>query len=292
MAMSASNVEVRELIGWGLDENPFREAMAECCPEALANRTKRASEVLAERECHVDRDALLAEETKSIQHLLTLASQRDDLQRECEELDWTLAVVDLRRLLAFQRRLILDPARQPLALLNQDDWPRLISLAIGAKRSTKHHLVHNKCTIDGLDVSLHSSNPDLQFRLDPKKGGAEFSSLSLHGGSPFFEVAKLRNRWFLRDGYHRAYNLLQAGVHRVPAVVIFARTIRELGATEPWFFGEEQLFSDRPPLVMDFLDQNLTLSYKRMPLRKVIRVRIEESLEPFNETEDVQGDGL
>jgi hypothetical protein len=290
--VSASSIQVRELIGWGFDEYPFRNAMAECCPEALANRTKQASEVLTERERYVDRDALLPEETKSIQHLLTLASQRDDLQREYEELDWKLAVVDLRRLLAFQRRLILDPARQPLALVNQDDWPRLISLAIGTKRSTKHHLVHNKCTIDSLDVSLYSSNPDLQFRLDPKKGRTEFSSLSLHGGSPFFEVAKLRDRWFLRDGYHRAYNLLRAGVHHVPAVVIFARTIRELGATEPWFFDEEQLFSDRPPRVTDFLDENLTLSYKRTPLRKVIRVRIEESLEPFDEAEDVQGDEL
>jgi hypothetical protein len=290
--VSAPIVEVRELIGWGLDEYPFRNAMAECHPETLANRTKRASEVLAERECYAERDALLAEETKSIQHLLTLASRRDDLQREYEELDWVLAVVDLRRLLAFQRRLILDPARLPLALLNQDDWPRLISLAIGTKRSTKHHLVPNKRTTDSLDVSLYSSNPDLQFRLDPKKNEAEFSSLSLHGGSPFFEVAKLRGRWFLRDGYHRAYNLLQAGVHRIPAVVIFARTIRELGATEPWFFGEEQLFSDRPPRVTDFLDEDLTVSYKRTSLRKVIRVRIEESLEPFSETEDVQGDEL
>jgi hypothetical protein len=290
--VSASIVEVRELIGWGFDEYPFRTAMAECRAETLANRAKRASEVLAKRECHAEHDALLAEETKSIQHLLTLASRRDDLQREYEELDWTLAVVDLRRLLAFQRRLILDPTRQPLALLNQDDWPRLISLAIGTKRSTKHHLVHNKCTIGSLDVSLHSSNPDLQFRLDPKKGGAGFSPLSLHGGSPFFEVAKLRGRWFLRDGYHRAYNLLQAGVHHVPAVVIFARTIRELGATEPWFFGEEQLFSDRPPRVTDFLDEDLTVSYERAALRKVIRVRIEESLEPSSETEDIQGDEL
>jgi hypothetical protein len=274
------------LIGWGFDEYPFRNAMGDCYPEALANRTKRACEVLAERECHVDRDALLAEETKDIQHLLTHASRRDDLQREYEELDWTLAVVDLRRLLAFQRRLILDPSRQLLELLNQDDWPRLISLALGTKRSTKHHLVRNKCTIDSLDVSLYSSNPDLQFRLDSKKGGVGFSSLSLHGGSPFFEVAKLRDRWFLRDGYHRAYSLLQAGVHRVPAVVIFTRTISELGATEPWFFGEEQLFSDRPPQVTDFIDEDLTISYERTPLRKVIRVRIEESLEPFNEAED------
>jgi hypothetical protein len=290
--MSASSVEVLELIGWGLDEYSFRSATADFRPEMLANKTQRAGEVLTERECHVDCDALLPEETNRIQHLLTLVSQRGDLRQEYEGLDWTLAVVDLRRLLAFQRRLILDPARPTLALINQDDWPRLISLALGTKRSTEHRLVRSKCGVDSLDVSLYSSNPDLQFRLVAKKSGAVLSSLSLHGGSPFLEVAKLRDRWFLRDGYHRAYNLLQAGVNCVPAVVIFTQTTRELGATEPWFFGEGELFSDRPPRVMDFLDEELTLSYERTRLRKVIRVRIEESLEPFDETKDLQGDEL
>ena len=40
----------------------------------------------------------------------------------------------------------------------------------------------------------------------------------------------------------------------MPAVVIYARSIEEVGATAPWFFNEEQLFSDRPPQVTDFLD--------------------------------------
>jgi hypothetical protein len=84
--------------------------------------------------------------------------------------------------------------------------------------------------------------------------------------------------------------LLQAGVHRVPAVVIYARTIEELGATEPWFFSEQQLFSDRPPRLMDFLDEDLVLSYRRTALRKVIRIRIEEFLQAFDETAEVQGE--
>ncbi len=100
----------------------------------------------------------------------------------------------------------------------------------------------------------------------------------------------LRGRWFLRDGYHRAYRLLQDGVYCVPAVVISARTLDELGATEPWFFNEEQLFSCRPPRVLDFLDESMVLRYERAALRKVIRIRVEESFELFDETHDVQGE--
>lgn len=290
--MSALSVDVRELIAWEFDEYPFRNAMADFSPEALKIRAERARAVLAERECQVNTDALLIAETESIQPLLTIASQRDDLQKEYEGLTWTLGVVDLRRLLAFQRRLIFDPTRQPLEPFRQDDWPGLISLAIGTRRSTEYRLERNECATDGLNINLYSSNPDLQLRLDPERGEVGLSPLSLYGGSPFLEVAEFRGRWFLRDGYHRAYNLLRTGVHHVPAVVISARDIGEVGATEPWFFCEEQLFSDRPPRVIDFLDTNFVLSYKRRPLRKVIRVRIEESLEQFDEVEDIQGDEL
>jgi hypothetical protein len=201
-----------------------------------------------------------------------------------------LGVVDLRCLLAFQRRLVFSARQQTSPNPEPDDWPQLISLTIGSQRSTEHHFVRNASATGDLDVSLLSCNPDLQLRLSPHAGRSGHSPLSLYGGSPFFEAAELHGRWFLRDGYHRAYRLLQAGVHRVPAVVIYARTIEELGATEPWFFSEQQLFSDRPPRLMDFLDEDLVLSYRRTALRKVIRIRIEEFLQAFDETAEVQGD--
>jgi hypothetical protein len=41
---------------------------------------------------------------------------------------------------------------------------------------------------------------------------------------------------------------------------------------------------------MDFLDEDLVLSYRRTALRKVIRIRIEEFLQAFDETAEVQGE--
>ena len=288
--MSSSRVEVHELIAWELDEYPYRDSAMGLGREEFAKQVERAHERLAERECHADCPALLAEESKGIHHLLAECMQRSDLQAEYTGLDWTLGVVDLRHLLAFQRRLVFGATRHASPIPQQDDWPQLISLSVGLRRGTEHHLVRNRNATGGLDISLHSDNPDLQLRLSPNAGRNGYLPVSLYGGSPFFEVAELRGRWFLRDGYHRAYRLLQRGVHRIPAVVIYARTIGELGATEPWFFDEEQLFSDRPPRVMDFLDENLVLFYERTALRKVIRIRVEESLQAFDETDEVQGE--
>lgn len=290
--MKPAKVDVHELIAWPLDEYPYRSSTIVPRKEELAKQIEQAQQRLTEREPYAGCPALLAEETTRIKHLLSANLQRADLQEEYKGLDWALGVVDLRRLLAFQRRLVFNSAPRFSSLPQQDDWPQLISLAFGSRKGTKHRIISNSNVADGLDVNLYSSNPDLQLRLNPKAGHSDLSPFSLHGGSPFFEVAEHRGRWFLRDGYHRAYRLLQAGVHCMPAVVIRTRTLEELGATEPWFFHEDQLFSDRPPRVMDFLDESLVLCYERAALRKVIRIRIEESLQPFDETDEVQGETL
>jgi hypothetical protein len=290
--LSRAKVGVIELIAWGLDEHPYRNSAMSLRQEELRSRIESAQRRLVERGYYISCPALLAKETERVRHLLTLSAHRDDLQEEYKMLDWTLGVVDLRRLLAFQRRLIFSVTRDSPPVPPQDDWPQLISLAMGPRRGTRHRLVCNESATGCLDISLHASNPDLQLRLSPHAGQGEDSLLSFYGGSPFFEVAEFRGRWFLRDGYHRAYRLLQAGVYYVPAVVIRARSLEELGATQPWFFNEEHLFSDRPPGVADFLDENLVLEYERAALRKVIRIRIDETLEPFEETDEIQGDKL
>jgi hypothetical protein len=292
MLLSSPNVDVHELIAWGLDEYPYRDAAMDLGREELAKKVERAQKRLAERECHANCTALFAEQTENINYLLDECMQRSDLQAEYEGLDWTPGIVDLRRLLAFQRRLVFGARRHTLPNLQQDNWRQLISVTVGPQRSTAHRLVQNRSSMGDLDIILHSDNPDLEVRLSPNAEPGFQLPLSLYGGSPFLEVAELRGRWFLRDGYHRAYRLLQAGIHRIPAIVIYTRTIGELGATEPWFFSEEQLFSERPPHVTDFLDEDLILRYERTALRKVIRIRVEASLQVFDETDEVQGDEI
>ena len=290
--MTSPRVEVHELIAWGLDEYSYRDYAAGLDSTELAAHIRQASARLAERDPYVSASALVEQDTRDIQPLLAAAMQREDLHLEYQSLDWTLGVVNLRLLLAFQRRLIFSPSRQVSTIPVQGDWAGLISLAVGSQRSTEHVLIHNSSDTDRLDISLRSSNPDFQLRFTPKASEFGVLPLSLYGGTPFFEVAEFRGRWFLRDGYHRACHLLKAGVDRIPAVVIRARSIEELGATAPWFLGEEQIFSDRPPQIGDFLDSNLILRYQRTSLRKVIRIRVEESLEPCDEIQERQGERL
>ncbi len=263
-----THVSVRELIGWDLDENAFRSASA-----IQVGRFESARAILAGRPCFQTIDPLASETPVSVAALLKDHLLREDLHREMEGLEWSLGVVNLRHLLAFQRRLIFDPEYPQPATPASDAWPALTALAFGPPVSAAF------TTLSSTSAKLvfQSANPNMQLR--PAATGAP-GPFEFYGGSPFFEVAEYLGRWFLRDGYHRAEYLLRSGIAQVPAVVIRARTLAELGPTDPWFFSEQVLFSPHPPYVSDFLDEQLTQQYTRPRMLKTLHVTIEESFGP------------
>ena len=262
------HVSVRELIGWDLDPNEFRPALI-----AQSARIASARALVANRPGFQASNPVARESPLAIGALLKEHLLREDLHREMEGLEWSAGVVNLRHLLAFQRRLLFDPEYPQPAAPISDDWPALTALAFGPPRSTAFTTVASSST----KMVLRSANPNIQLR--PAANGAP-GPLECYGGSPFFEVAEYRGRWFLRDGYHRAESLLRSGTTHVPAVIIRARTLAELGPIGPWFFSEEILFGPHPPYVSDFLDVQLTQQYTRPRMHKTVHVTIEESFGP------------
>ncbi|RXH56912.1 hypothetical protein [Granulicella sibirica] len=256
---------VRELIGWSLDENRHR-------PTNLQAHVAAARQTLASEPVHPLESALLEIPT-ALEDLLKAEATRPDLAEEMCGLDWSLGLIDLRHLVAFQRRLSLDQLSIQPVVPDPANWPGLTEVTLSQPRLVRYS---SAGSIASGAVTITSPNPDLTLRptADPEH------PFRIHGGSPFLEVAHYRDRWILRDGYHRALLVLSAGVHQVPAVLIEARTIAEVGAIHPWFFSEDELFSPRPPRVTDFLSDALTIEYPRPRLHKTIRIHIEETFEP------------
>ncbi|MGA2251152.1 MAG: hypothetical protein ABSG47_11250 [Terracidiphilus sp.] len=214
--------------------------------------------------------ALCEEETRLLRDTLDAQLSREDLQAEMRGLDWSLGVVDLRLLLAFQRRLSFDSTLPAMTVPSQCDWGDLSEIAFASPNPVACDVIHDR---EKNALILQSSNPNVQLRVtqDPA------APVALYAGSPFFEVAQYAGRWFLRDGYHRAYNLLRAGICRLPAVIVHARNLEELGAVQPQFFPEAILLSEHPPFVTDFLHEALTIEYDRHPIIKTLRITMEES---------------
>jgi hypothetical protein len=262
--MSEAKMRVRELAAWGLDQNEYRPAVYRGDPEIARAR-------ISTRAPFEFTSALVESGNCALRKRLAEQETRADLQVEMDGLDWFPGVVDLRLLLAFQRRIILDSDALNAPLPCPDDWDGLMNLCFGKPKPIVCDAVRSEGS-----VVYCSENLNLHFRFTDDSS----NPIAIHAGSPFFEVAQYRSRWFLRDGYHRAFRCLQAGVSHLPAVIVQARTLEELGAVQPWFFPEEVLFSASPPRVIDFLDDALVIQYHRSPLSKTLRITIEETYTP------------
>jgi hypothetical protein len=259
-------VPIIELVGWELDEYEYR-------PPIVEERLTDARMLVERRSTIIETDPVLSSGTGGLKHLLEYHSRRADLLEEMAGLVWTMGIVDITLLIAFQRRLFFPSDIATLPAPAADDWAALVAHSFGPTKSPEFYSSHEKSKGT---ITLRSANPNLHFRTtsDPRY------PLTVHTGSPFFEVGSLYGRWFLRDGYHRAFALLQAGVRHVPAVIVHATSIEELGANQPWFFPEKILFSSTPPLVADFLDSELTIEYDRPSFIKTLRLTIEDDLAP------------
>ena len=257
-----NSIRTIELVAWGFDEYESR-------PKSFdRKKTVQGRDLVVQRSVDYFSSALCQEVTRLLRDTFDTQQSRHDLQTEMRSLDWSLGVVDLRRLLAFQRRLSFDSTRA-MTVPPQHDWDSLIEIAFASPNPVVCDMIHDT---DKKTVTLQSSNPNVQLRVthDPA------APVAVYAGSPFFEVAQYAGRWFLRDGYHRAYNLLRAGIFRLPAVIVRARTLEELGAVQPRFFSEAILLSEHPPFVTDFLNESLTIEYDRHPIIKTLRITMEE----------------
>jgi hypothetical protein len=192
------------------------------------------------------------------------------------------AILSISHLVAIQKFVYSDADRQdpPKA----QDLPELFRL------TTPEYKVTTSATIKdegSLSYTMASENPNLRVGgmaesevMVTTQSGAQMP-LHVYGyfatyGGPWMQVARLQDRWFLRDGYHRAYNLLKHGIDRVPCVVVSAGALADLGFVRAGFVGPEVLLGDRPPRVGDFVDDDLAVDGSIVPVRKVVRIRAEE----------------
>lgn len=274
--MSSRHLEIWELAGWGLDRQTNRGSLA--C-EHLQDAACKAQRKLGVRKPHQAKSPVSVEETRNLASALAPRSEVVAASGEFDGLAWELAVVDLRKLIAFQRRIgFADDDYFPIK--QQPTWPQLLDLALPMIRAQTVHTQQPYAllsTRDGKTLTIRTLSPNLSIRFN-RGMDASLGSVGLlaYSGSPYIEVASYQGRWFLRDGYHRSFLLLKHGICHVPAVVVYAETFAQVGAIGNQFFAKEILFSERPPMVTDFLDEEIAVRYLRPQRERVVQVSIRE----------------
>lgn len=95
----------------------------------------------------------------------------------------------------------------------------------------------------------------------------------------FVQVARLNGRCILKNGYHRVYQLMQAGETHVPCIIRDVDDYAGTGGANGNHLSPDVVLSDRPPLVTDF-ESEVAVDIKRPATNKLIRVTAETTNVP------------
>ena len=256
------------------DELSSLKQIAVTCREAVASRPLFA-----------DRDPV---RPTTDRRLLDLA-ERQELRAHFHGFDWRPAMVDLTQVLSFQKLINAEGLDERLGNAKGFDLNRLLEICLPSSQPLPP--VGAFADADGKGFTISSLNPNLRIAaghlseasVSPTPGvppvRAQAVTLLITMGTSYVQVARYRDRYFLRDGYHRTAALLRRRITEAPCVLIEARSFEQLGCP-PGSFSYEVLFGDRPPYLRDFWNDDTSREIAQVATRKVIRVRGEEFVVP------------
>jgi hypothetical protein len=203
-------------------------------------------------------------------------------------LNWRFAVVDLRTVLSFQKVIQTDGLEDRIGGAIRD---QVLLRELCIPQSQPAHPIGAFTDVDGKGFTISSFNPNLRIaggqlgeaQVSPAPGlptvKMQAVTLLVFMGTSYLQMARYKDRTFVRDGYHRAAGLIKHGVYEVPCVFIEAASFDQVGPTINTL-SYEVLFGDRPPRLVDFWDDSVASDTRQVAVRKVIRVKGEEFVVP------------
>jgi len=211
--------------------------------------------------------------------------QRPDVQQNFAPHDWSVIALDLSvPILTYQTLVHSEDAVQRVSAVDIADPDAVFDACL--PQSEKVELPggfdpsQNAFTISSLNPNLRIASFEVVETPVLQGLTKRIVGFSMSLGSSHIQITEYRGRWMIRDGYHRLFGLMARGAKMVPCVLIRARSFEETGAGRPGFFGFELLYSDRPPLLSDFHDDNYSVEVTTPAVRKVVRIRAEEFVVP------------
>ncbi len=188
------------------------------------------------------------------------------------------AIVDLRNVLSIQRVVALDGLAHRVARAAPDDWNALADICLPVK-SGDDDVLQGTFDKDGRGITITSPNPNLRVSAISNAvlaGGVKMLGFQVLFGTRHVHVAEYENRYFLTDGYHRAYGLLERGIMRVPCVLHHARSFGDVHAGDASMIPAEDCLGPRPAALLDFFDPSVSATIEQPVLRKTVRIRADE----------------
>jgi hypothetical protein len=265
----------RALIGW-MSPDAAQAALALLSDSGgvaadHAGRARAAREAVAARNLFAPAVDAVHEPTEALRHYGDTLRQDPGVAQFVGQ-GWRVATVDVRRATPLHPMVFLDGARARVDAVDADDLISLATVSLPTPTPLDLPVQHDPLTNT---FTVSSPNPNLRI-LGSSAGRSSLGTRGFVfqvGVTPsFVKVAQVRDRLILCDGHHRVLAFLRAGISTIPALVRTVASLDELGISAD-MFSPDVLLSDRPPTMLDYLDDSVSAEVRRPPTNKVIVVQ-------------------
>jgi hypothetical protein len=262
MLMTFDNVErnltrpARALVGWMPPEQAMQLLAAASVPAEVAAATIAAAHAVA-----AERTAPLATGSTVRPIGPQLDQYVEDLHRRPEagpylSEGWELRLVDLGEVRAFQAVVFLDHLPD---VCSGDDSVGLAKITLPTRNPVKLPVSFDEAS---RTLAVQAANPNLRIVgnfVGPLNGqdGPTGVGFIVDVATSYVQVALWQGCALLRDGYHRAFALLRAGIRVVPALVKPFDTLAGIANACPGSIPIEVVTSNSGPTLLDYHDDSV-----------------------------------
>jgi hypothetical protein len=236
----------------------------------LRERVDEARAAVATREEEVSQDDIIDDAHAELPAITERLQAQENATAFWTE-GWRVAVVDLSRVCSLQQSVASQQAHDRVAAIDPQSMTSIADVTLPPPATSEL-----PAQLDQARNAWIISAPNPNLRITGHFGGPLSEGLIGFGFlvavmPSFLQVARHHGRYVLRDGYHRAYGLLERGITRAPA---FVRDfgVGELG-TGPGLFTTDVYLGERPPLLADFLRDEVAADVEVPVVQKMIVVQ-------------------
>jgi len=245
----------------------------DAAPEAVMETAQRARNAAAARPAEIDQDNLITGLPAELdEHVRALQASPPAAPMWAE--GWQVALVDLRRVCAFQPVVFSDQAIDRVAAVDGSDLASIAAVTLPLTQGDPVPVQFDPIKQAWTVISANQNMRVLgNVALPPVSPGGTALGFVVVCWPSFMQVGCYRGRHFLRDGYHRAFGLLSRGINVVPAFVRDITAFEELLPDPRTMLPQDSYRGPRPPVLPDYLDETLSAAVQVPAQHKMIIIQ-------------------
>jgi hypothetical protein len=210
----------------------------------------------------------------------------DRITETVKDRPWSFKLIGIDNLVCIQKHIDVTYATAAASQLKVDSPEGMVDFALTGSGPHQSELTELR---DASLFIVRADGSDLRV-FDPKQSiepdGTRTFSYRVGWGPPFVQVLHVKDRYILRNGYHRVYGARAKGASMIPCVLIEGKTYADMeNYGPPAFFGESLVMSPKPPLLSDFFG-GAAYDARVLSRGKVILLHPEEFDYPIEESKE------